>query len=91
MCGVLGRASAGDWTSFSQTVTEFGDGWPVLILAAVFILTELFFITTEKQEEQSDKGVKWLFSLVLAIAYMVAAIYALKILPPLPVNPIYYR
>jgi len=56
-------------------------------------LTELLMKTTEQQEEkgQSDKGVKWFFSLVLGIAYIVAAICALEILPPLPVNPIYYR
>ena len=88
---ILGRASAGDWTSFSKTVAEFSDGWPVLILTAVFILTELIFTTTEKQEEQSPKSVKWFLSLILGIAYIVTAVYALKILPPLPVGPIYYQ
>ena len=88
---ILGRASAGDWTSFSKTVTEFGDGWPVLILTMVFVLVELLFIATEKQAEQDNKSVKWFLSLVLGIAYIVAAIYALKILPPLPINPIFHQ
>jgi len=50
---ILGRASAGDWTSFSKTVVEFGDGWPVLILAAVFILTQVSEIIIVNKEFSS--------------------------------------
>ena len=86
---ILGRACAGDWTSFPKTVVEFGDGWPVLLLTAAFVLAELFFITSEKQNQQSDKTAKWLLTLILCAAYISAAVFALIILPPLPVNPIY--
>ncbi|MCL1857267.1 MAG: hypothetical protein FWF84_06505, partial [Kiritimatiellaeota bacterium] len=40
---ILGRASSGDWTSFSATVEEFGIGWPALPLALVAITGELAF------------------------------------------------
>ena len=39
---ILGRASAGDWTSFEMTVIEFYDGWPVVILTAIMIAVELY-------------------------------------------------
>ena len=95
---VLGRAVAGDWTSFSKTIAEFGDGWPVLLLTAAFIMTELLFINSEKQKEpskhngpreQSDKSIRLSYTLILCAAYIAAAFLALKMLPPLPVNPIY--
>ncbi len=38
---ILGRASAGDWTSFEKTLQEFQIGWPVLILTALAIVVEL--------------------------------------------------
>ena len=41
---ILGRASAGDWTSFYMTVIEFLVGWPILILAALMIAVELYFL-----------------------------------------------
>ena len=86
---IFGRACAGDWTSFSQTAVEFGDGWPVLLLTAVFILTELLFAATDKQGSQSNKAVKGFISVMLGAAYISAAVFAVKMLPPLPVNPIY--
>lgn len=86
---ILGRACAGDWTSYAQTVREFGDGWPVLILTAAFILTELFFTNMDKRNDPNDKNIKLLFSGMLCVVYIVAAVWAFKYLPPLPSNPIY--
>lgn len=85
---VLGRASAGDWTSFGKTVIEFLDGWPVLIITAAFILIELIFVTGEKRGEQG-KAIGIILSLIFGAAYIAVAIYALQVLPPLPVNPMY--
>lgn len=39
---ILARASGGDWTSFSATLIEFLIGWPVLPLALLAALIELF-------------------------------------------------
>jgi len=38
---ILGYACSGDWTSFKMTIVEFGIGWPVLPLTALFIIIEL--------------------------------------------------
>ncbi|MDR1565440.1 MAG: hypothetical protein LBS74_10835 [Oscillospiraceae bacterium] len=84
---ILGRASAGDWTSFLSTAIEFLDGWPVLILTAVFILLELLFAASKRAG--ANKALSLYFSLLLGVAYIAAAIFALYALPPLPVNPIY--
>lgn len=40
---ILGRASAGDWTSVYMTVVEFGAGWPVLLLTLFAILVEFLY------------------------------------------------
>ena len=87
---ILGRASAGDWTSFSQTVLEFGDGWPVIILTCIFILLEIASHTSVKQDRQS-KDARLYYSLLLGVIYIAAAILTLYLLPPLPINPMYGR
>jgi len=89
---ILGRASGGDWTSFSKTVVEFADGWPVLILTALFILIELAITNSNAQDSRrgyADKQVKYGLSLSLGAIYIAAAVCAVILLPPLPVNPIY--
>jgi len=86
---ILGRASAGDWTSFSKTVLEFGDCWPVLILTAGFILFELFFASAGRPEDHDNNAVRYLLTTVLGIVYIAFSVYAVYFLPPLPVNPIY--
>jgi len=40
---ILGYACSGNWQSFAMTVKEFNVGWPVLPLAAIFILIEFFY------------------------------------------------
>jgi hypothetical protein len=86
---ILGRASAGDWTSFSQTVVEFGDGWPVLVLAAVFVLFEKLIPNMFKNDDPGGKSSIRVLSFTLGVFYVAASIYAVLSLPPLPVNPIY--
>ena len=89
---ILGRACAGDWTSFGKTVVEFGDGWPVLLLTAIFIGVELLIVRAEGQEQirESDrKRVSLAASIALGIAFIAAAVLAIYLLPPLPKNPIY--
>jgi len=88
---ILGRASAGDWTSFSKTVVEFGDGWPVLGLAIVFIVVELLFQRSFKQHKQDgrhESSIHIPLSVAIGILYIAAMILTVYALPPLPVNPI---
>lgn len=88
---IFGRAVAGDWTSFSRTIAEFGAGTPALLLTAIFILVELRIVKMDTLETQNSKKNIRIFSLTLAGAYLIAAICVLKNLPPLPVNPIYHH
>jgi len=91
---ILGRACAGDWTSFGKTIVEFGDGWPVLILTAIFIGVELLIVKTEEQEQirASDRRrVPLWASAALGIAFAAAAVLAVYLLPPLPENPEYHQ
>lgn len=46
---ILGRASSGDWTSFSMTIVEFSVGWPVLPLSLLAIILEYYYIYKSKQ------------------------------------------
>jgi hypothetical protein len=86
---ILGRASAGDWTSFSMTVVEFMDGWPVLLLTLLMIFIELFYF--KKSVEQRGTNQDSLVSSIMwgAIYILIAVIIIMK-LPPLPKNPLYY-
>ena len=51
---ILGYACSGDWTSFKMTIVEFGAGWPVLPLTAVFILLEKLIKHREKQKIEAS-------------------------------------
>jgi len=101
-CGLLiGRAAAGDWTSAPATIMEFGAGWPVLPLTALAIIIEktydrplgIQFIDAER----GIKGVSYggrssgdiLASALIGSIYVIIAIVAILMLPPLPRNPIY--
>jgi len=88
-CIILGRASAGDWTSFSMTVVEFGDGWPVLPLTALMIVIELNYINSAKDQYKTNDN-SLAGSLFFGIAYVLIAIIIIILLPSLPENPIYY-
>lgn len=57
---ILGRASAGDWTSFSMTVVEFMAGWTVLPLTALMIIVERVYIYKAKNKSEGGVGSLWL-------------------------------
>jgi len=83
---LLGRASAGDWTSFSQTVVEFMDGWPLLLLLILVILVERYYIYKEKKGHNGaiSGSVFW------GLLYLgIAVITVLWILQPPAENPVY--
>ena len=92
---ILGRASAGDWTSFQKTVEEFVDGWPVLLLTVLFIMVELLFVNQKKQDlHKIDHGKignsdKYILTLLIGVVYISITICAVYYLPPLPINPLY--
>ncbi len=76
---ILARASAGDWTSFGMTVVEFMAGWPVLPLAALCIVVERYL----------GGRIRAGASVLVGLVYLVYAISALWLLPPLASNPLY--
>jgi hypothetical protein len=54
---ILARASAGDWTSFSATVIEFMDGYPVLFLVLLAMMIEWSYKQRSKDDaEDSQSG-----------------------------------
>lgn len=86
-CGLLlGRASAGDWTSFYQTIIEFADGWPVLPLTLVFVLIERFYISGAESESEHKP---YASSVFWGAGYVLASVAAILYLPLLPQNPLY--
>jgi len=85
---ILARACAGDWTSFVQTVVEFADGWPVLLLAALFLGAERLFLRMDALAPENRRNLL-LLSAALGILFVGGAVLALFLLPPLPQNPIY--
>lgn len=84
---ILARASAGDWTSFYHTVVEFLVGWPVLLLTALAILVERYYVRKAKLSESLSDT--YLFgSLYWGIVYILLAVISAVIFP-LVENPIY--
>jgi len=84
---ILGRASAGDWTSASMTVVEFGAGWPVLILAAIAIFVERFYIKSAVNDDMYNHSSTT--HIVIGLSYVVFAVVSIMLLPSLPVNPLW--
>lgn len=81
-CGViLGRASGGDWVSFSQTVIDFWVAWPILPLLVIAVIAE--------QNFQKNKTTTVGSSILIGVIYLLIAIAVLFILPPFPENPLY--
>ncbi len=78
---ILGRASAGDWTSFSMTIIEFWVGWPVLPLALLAILSEFYFIY--KSEPHNNKEQNNITSSIFLSAVYTAIAIASVISAPL--------
>lgn len=84
---ILARASAGDWTSFSQTIAEFLVGWPVLPLTAMAVVVERYYVRRAKTSESLNDT--YLFgSLYWAAAYIAVAAVSVLIFP-LAENPMY--
>lgn len=85
---ILGRASAGDWTSFSMTIVEFMDGWPALPFTALAIMTERHYIYKAKMPGNTNKH--YLYGSILwGIVYVVIAVVSIIMLPSLNENPLY--
>ncbi|MGL6198149.1 MAG: DUF350 domain-containing protein [Lachnospiraceae bacterium] len=83
---ILGRASAGDWTSFGRTIVEFMDGWPVLILCAIYIVVERYYCYQAKVKYTTRLTIG---SILWGIAFIALAIVAVLLLPELTDNAIY--
>ncbi|MDR0915850.1 MAG: hypothetical protein LBN02_01500 [Oscillospiraceae bacterium] len=80
---ILGRASAGDWTSFAMTVVEFAAGWPVLLLTALMIAVERYYVSKSHAAFKTDERYL-LGSLFWAVVYIGGAVASvLLLLPPL--------
>jgi len=77
---LLARASAGDWTSFSATVVEFLDGWPVLPLCALAVAVERYYLS---REGSAPSAAFW------GTLYVALAVLGILLLPPLRENPLY--
>lgn len=80
---LLGRASAGDWTSAGATIVEFLAGWPVLPLTALAIAVERFYRLAENNESSTAVSALW------GALFIVVAVLCVMLLPPMIENPIY--
>ena len=87
---IIARASAGDWTSFFDTIVEFMVGWPVLILTVAAILIEQLFRRPATDEfGKVRKKPSLLPSILIALLYLAAAAAIVYFLPPMVENPMY--
>lgn len=97
---ILARASAGDWTSFSETVIEFMDGYPVLILVLLAMMVEWSYRQRSKdgaedsqsgwssmQRNEDGKEDSLFGSMTIGTIYLMVAVLSVMLLPPLPINP----
>ncbi len=84
---ILGRASAGDWTSFIMTIVEFYAGWPVLPLAVLVIIVERYYLQKAKLRENTHENYLP-GSLLWGLVYLSFAVFSILIYP-LPENPMY--
>jgi hypothetical protein len=76
-CGlILGRAVAGDWVSADATIGDFvRKAWPVLILLAIYIVSERFAKPRFHRDEQAPLGrgvVPALFYILLGLVPVLA-------------------
>jgi len=79
---LFGRASAGDWTSASMTVVEFGAGWPVLPLAVLATAIERAHINASKKENAAIMPLS--VSVFVGLLFLAIAVFSVILLPPLP-------
>lgn len=84
---ILGRASAGDWTSFGRTIMEFMDGWPALPLTALAVLAERYYLN--KSETGRNAKENYFSSVLWGAVYIILAVAAVMLLPPLKENLFY--
>lgn len=84
---ILARASAGDWTSFYSTIVEFLVGWPVLLLTALVIIIERYYLHKARLGE-SIINTNLYSSLFWSFLYIVFAVISVMIFP-LVENPLY--
>jgi hypothetical protein len=83
---ILGRASAGDWTSFYMTIEEFLVGWPVLILTLLALLIERYYINAIRQERIDNRYLAG--SVFWGLIYIIIAVFSIMMFP-LVENPAY--
>lgn len=75
---ILARASAGDWTSFTATVQEFGAGWPVIPLAILMIFLErTMFKGSSTSHDERLIRIKSVCAAVIYILYGVSVLFLL--------------
>lgn len=79
---ICGRGAAGDWVSFERTVEEFAVIWPAGVIAALAIATER---TLRGQKIETSVP----FAMLVGLAWLVIAAYAIAASPPLTHNPDY--
>lgn len=84
---ILGRASAGDWTSFYSTIVEFLVGWPVLPLTLLAIVVELYYAKKAKLEGIINNTYS-VSSLNWCIIYLIIGLASIFFYP-LVENPMY--
>ena len=77
---LLGRASAGDWTSAGMTVVEFASGWPVLVVALFAVAGERLFI---RLADDRDTPGSFMASSVILGALLIFLAVAGAVLTPL--------
>lgn len=84
---ILGRASAGDWTSFFSTIVEFTAGWPAILLALLAGLIEIYFLRKAKRRERTDTNTLFA-SIWWGMIYLILSVISVM-LAPLVENPLY--
>jgi hypothetical protein len=84
---ILGRASAGDWTSFSMTIVEFLVGWPVLPVTLLAVLVERHYKSNARRQVRVDNNYS-LISMCWGIIYILIAVLSI-VMYPLIENPAY--
>ncbi|MFS0723578.1 hypothetical protein [Paenibacillus sp. 1P07SE] len=83
----LGRASAGDWTSWWMTIVEFLDGWPVLLLVLWALQVERSQVNrSHTRGSRHDQTLP--AALIWAVLYVVFAVVSVMLLPAIPGNSI---
>ena len=78
---ILGKASAGDWVSFSRTILELSAGWPAIILALLAVIVEHQYVNLTMNDEGSRNNYSLSRSVFWAIVYIVLAVFSTVLFP----------